>query len=94
MQCNGCFTKITIDKFKYIEVSECVLKANAPKKKCPCQNCIVKVTCKTQCDAFALAVHTIFNSAKKLSYDYKAIDEGAGSSYSGRKVRPYYKRII
>jgi hypothetical protein len=93
IKCRGCLTSIIARS--HTQTKKCVIKNNAPKKKCPCQKCLVKTTCGNQCEEFEATVKSIFNF--KLSYDYKAIIDPPLYGLERQRgvfIRPYYKRLI
>ena len=88
MGCEGCKTKI--DFRDYTIIDKCIIKNNAPKRKCPCQPCVIKPMCNVQCKQFNDLVVSIFKI--ETSYDYKGLLKEP-KSYNGNPVaRPYYNR--
>ena len=69
-KCKGCKTSRLLFE-NGIKLSKCIVKNNAPKRKCPCEDCLIKVTCYIQCDNFSQCVKSIFNI--HISYNYKYI---------------------
>ena len=86
MNCKGCRTKIYTKKFK--KITTCIIQANAPKRKCPCQVCIIKPMCSEQCKPFYDLIESIFKIS--ISYNYKS---EALSPFPFAQNRPYYNRI-
>jgi hypothetical protein len=85
MNCKGCKTKINTIKFK--NITTCIIETNAPKRKCPCELCVVKPMCSIQCKPFYDLVVSIFKMS--ISYDYKGVCKG---SPNFRTLIPYYNR--
>jgi len=86
--CKGCRTQIEIKSVS--SMNHCIIITNAPNKKCPCKDCIVKLMCRSQCEEFIYTVRSIFNLP--LSYDYKCVE--LDSLYHRRlNLIPYYKRL-
>lgn len=85
MNCKGCRTEGLIEEHSVTKA--CVVKQNAPKRNCPCEDCIVKTACFNQCDKFQSLVRSIFNLP--LSYDYKYVYE---SQFASRHAN--YKHIL
>ena len=88
MKCEGCKTKRDIYKSTGVENMQCILKTNAPKRCCPCSNCIVKPMCTMQCDRFKSVLQSIFELP--LSYNYKSIHPPQHAWAN----RVYYSRIF
>ena len=90
MGCQGCKTKI--DCTFYTRINKCIIKHNAPKRKCPCQSCVIKPMCRTQCKPFYNLAASIFKM--KLSYDYKGVVQQP-NVFNGNPTtaRPYYNRV-
>ena len=86
MNCKGCLTAI---RMKTFERKICVIANNAPKRNCPCQQCLVKTTCDKQCEDFITLLKSI-HKFKKLSYDYKKI---VAESYGFSTINPTYKQL-
>jgi len=85
MNCNGCATARDIKRF--LDINECVIKHNAPKRACPCEICLVKTTCQTRCESFNNLFKSIFKCPP--SYDYKCIS--SDNLVYNNKYRPFYK---
>ena len=82
--CEGCNTK-TLFKKAY-RGNFCII-SNSPKKipECPCQICLLKSMCETECEEFKKLTESIFK--KKLSYDYKSFYRDGASYYPPRHKR-------
>ena len=87
MNCKGCRAETYTSQFK--KISTCIIQANAPKRKCPCEFCIVKPMCSEQCKPFYDLVASIFKIS--LSYDYKSISKFPGNFTT---EIPFYNRFL
>jgi len=87
MDCKGCKTKRDTKPFR--TTNKCIIQTNAPKRHCPCGNCIVKPMCKNECELFHNLIVSIFRMS--ISYDYKSVDIMRPSDYYSME-RPYYRR--
>ena len=86
MNCKGCMSNIKIRK---LTNKECLIIRCAPKRKCPCQRCLVKCSCSVQCEDFINLLKSIFKF-KTIGYDYKCIQ---ANSYGFSTLNPTYRRI-
>ena len=88
MDCKGCRTSLNIKKY-YI-TKKCIIVNNSPQRNCPCQRCLVKSSCKVQCEDFINLIKSI-HAFKTISYNYKNIQAG---SYGFPTINPAYERVF
>ena len=83
MNCKGCLTKNAMKEF---EPKKCLIVSNAPNRNCPCQTCLVKSMCTSQCQEYIDLINSIHQI--DISYDYKYIHKRDW----GFDSNPMYKR--
>jgi len=89
MDCKGCVTRREIE---FYEINKCVILNCSPKSDCPCQECMIKVICSKQCEAFVDLFYSIFKMPP--SYDYKCVNHDNPIIYYPFPRRPaWYKRL-
>ena len=86
MDCKGCRTAVNIKKYYWTKL--CIIVNNAPKRNCPCQQCLVKTSCTVQCKDFVNLIKSIHKIG--VSYNYKGIQ---ADSYGFPTMHPTYQRI-
>lgn len=92
MSCKGCRTNI--DTSQFIRLNKCIIRTNAPKRKCSCEVCIIKPICCNQCKDFYNLLVSIFKIT--LSYDYKSVGPFPDQPQRNAHLlnKPYYRRIF
>lgn len=87
--CEGCLTRRELRiHCSNIEYHQCIINKNAPKAKCPCRICLVKMICDKQCQDFFFTVSGIFNMY--VSYDYKRPKPGYSAFSEEPNMKPWY----